>query len=67
MNVTNDTFDEGIAGDDRFLLMGQMFQSPLLLAINELTHERRRRLRVRSRPVQLVSASRFESCVALSG
>ena len=36
--MTNNTVGEGITGDDKFLLMGQMFHSPVLLAINYLTH-----------------------------
>jgi acyl-CoA synthetase (AMP-forming)/AMP-acid ligase II len=36
--MTNNTVGEGITADDKFLLMGQMFHSPVLLAINYLTH-----------------------------
>jgi acyl-CoA synthetase (AMP-forming)/AMP-acid ligase II len=36
--MTNNTVGEGVTGDDKFLLLGQMFHSPVLLAINYLTH-----------------------------
>jgi acyl-CoA synthetase (AMP-forming)/AMP-acid ligase II len=36
--MANNTVGERITHDDKFLLMGQMFHSPVLLAINYLTH-----------------------------
>jgi acyl-CoA synthetase (AMP-forming)/AMP-acid ligase II len=36
--MANNTVGEGIAPDDKFMLMGQMFHSPVVLAINYLTH-----------------------------
>ncbi|QEC50328.1 long-chain fatty acid--CoA ligase [Baekduia soli] len=36
--MANNTVGEGVTPDDRFLLMGQMFHSPVVLAINYLTH-----------------------------
>lgn len=36
--MANNTVGEGITRSDKFLLMGQMFHSPVMLAINYLTH-----------------------------
>jgi acyl-CoA synthetase (AMP-forming)/AMP-acid ligase II len=36
--MANNTVGEGIVADDKFMLMGQMFHSPVVLAINYLTH-----------------------------
>ncbi|MBS1678849.1 MAG: AMP-binding protein [Actinobacteria bacterium] len=36
--MANNTVGEGVTADDKFMLMGQMFHSPVVLAINYLTH-----------------------------
>ena len=36
--MANNTVGEGVTSDDKFMLMGQMFHSPVVLAINYLTH-----------------------------
>jgi len=36
--MANNTVGEGVVATDKFLLMGQMFHSPVILAINYLTH-----------------------------
>jgi acyl-CoA synthetase (AMP-forming)/AMP-acid ligase II len=36
--MANNTVGEGVLPDDKFMLMGQMFHSPVVLAINYLTH-----------------------------
>jgi len=36
--MANNTVGEGVTPDDKFMLMGQMFHSPVVLAINYLTH-----------------------------
>ena len=36
--MANNTVGEGVVAGDKFLLMGQMFHSPVILAINYLSH-----------------------------